>query len=408
MTASESPIPNPESRLYDLVIVGGGLVGASLALALAPLGLKVALVETATPPSGAPTWDERCIAINDASRRIFQSLGVWQELLAEAEPIRSTHISERGRFGVARFHADEAGLQALGYNVPVRALGACLWQAASRTAVTLLCPATVKAIDAGDEALQLHLAGDDASLQARLVIAADGAHSAVRRLLDIGSSTDDYAQSAIVSAVRAQRAHKGCAYERFTPDGPIALLPKPAQACSLVWTVPTRQAQSLLELDDAAFLEQAQQAFGERLGRFLQLGRRQAYPLSRVLSDRLTAPRVLFAGNAAQSLHPVAAQGFNLGLRDAAAVAEVLAGGGDPGAPQRLQAYEQLRRRDRETVSGFTDHLIRLFSNRVPGLQGLRHLGLLALDLAPPLKQAVMWQNLGYSGTTPRLAREPV
>ena len=405
MTSHESPIPNPQSLQFDVAIVGGGLVGASLALALAPLPLKVVLVETAPPPSSPPSWDERCIAINDASRRIFGSLGLWDALSSQAEPIASTHISEQGRFGVARFNAIEAGLEALGYNLPLRALGQGLWQALSNSGVSLRCPASVTAIESGDQAVTLQLAGQGTPLRARLVVAADGAHSAVRGLLGIGASVEDYRQSAIVTAVRVTRPHRGCAYERFTPDGPIALLPKPGAACSLVWTVPSVRVQGLLDCDEETFLLQAQQVFGERLGRFLGLGRRSAYPLSRVMSESLTAPRVIFAGNAAQSLHPVAAQGFNLGLRDAASVAQLLAGGGDPGVPARLQEYEQLRLRDRETVSGFTDQLIRLFSNRVPGLRGLRHLGLLALDLAPPLKQAILWQNLGYSGATPKLAR---
>lgn len=390
---------------YDVVIAGGGLVGTSLALALAPLPLRVALVETAAPSTASPAWDERCIAINDASRRIFTGLGVWDGLRVAAEPITSTHISERGRFGVARFTAEEAQLETLGYNVPLRALGHGLWQAVAQTPVRLLCPDSVQAAQQNEAAVHLQLASG-AQLSARLVVAADGAQSPLRTMLGIGARSDDYAQSAIVTAVRPARDHRGCAYERFTEDGPIALLPKPHGRCSLVWTLPTALAAQALLWGDEEFLDRAQQTFGERLGRFLELGRRNAYPLSRVMSERLTAPRVLFAGNAAQSLHPVAAQGFNLGLRDAAAVAQVLAVSGDPGSPERLQEYERLRARDRETVSGFTDRLVRLFSNRIPGLRGLRHLGLLALDLSPPLKQAVLWQNLGYSGAAPKLARD--
>lgn len=404
MTAQPSRITDHESPPYDVVIVGGGLVGSSLALALQPLGLRVALVETALPPATAPAWDERCIAINDASHRIFRALGVWEALAAEAAPITSTHISERGRFGVARFSAQDADLDALGYNVPLRALGRTLWDALARTDTTLCCPDSVTGIDVGEDHASLKLASGE-TLDARLVVAADGAQSPLRRLLGVGARTDDYGQSAIVTAVRPAREPRGCAYERFTEDGPIALLPKPGGRCSLVWTLPTEAAQQALGWSDAEFLARAQETFGERLGPFLELGRRSAYPLSRVMSDTLSVPRVLFVGNAAQSLHPVAAQGFNLGLRDAACVAQALEGGGDPGTSDKLRAYEQLRVRDRDTVSGFTDRLVRLFSNRVPGLRGLRHLGLLALDLAPPLKQAMLWQNLGYSGATPRLAR---
>jgi len=394
-------------REFDIAIVGGGLVGASLALALADSAKRVALVEAAPPPAGAASWDERCIALNAASQRIFAALGVWPQLAPAAEPIRSTHISERGRFGVARFSAAEAGLEALGYNIPVRHLGTVLWQRVHQTATALLCPEQLALLQPEAAAVRLQLASG-AQLRTRLVVAADGAQSAVRRLLGIAHETRDYQQSAIVTAVRPQRAHQGCAYERFTPDGPIALLPKPDGAASLVWTVPSTQLPAMLAWSDAEFLAAAQDTFGERLGRLQTLGRRQAFPLARVMSERLTVPRVLFVGNAAQSLHPVAAQGFNLGLRDIAAAAEPLRAAADPGEPAVLRAYEASRQQDRERVAQFTDRLVRSFSNRVPAFAALRHLGLLALDLAPPLKQAMLWQNLGYGpGTASALARGP-
>ena len=390
---------------FDIAIVGGGLIGASLARALSGGARKIALIEAAAPPAAAPSWDERCIALNPASKLFFESLGVWDELAVSAAPITSTHISERGRFGVARFAAAEAGLDALGYNVPLRALGQVLWRAAQDSGAEIICPGTVDGIEASEGAATLAV-HQRPSLTVRLVAAADGAGSPLRRMLGIDAQTRDYQQSAIVTAVRTTRPHRHCAYERFTPEGPIALLPKhvlssvegPEDACSLVWTVPTDLAGQMLAWDDARFLAAAQDTFGERLGKFTALGRRVAHPLSRVMSEKLTAPRVVFAGNAAQSLHPVAAQGFNLGLRDVAALRDLLTGAADPGAAHLLQEYASRRMRDREATAGFTDHLVRLFSNRVPGLAGLRHLGLLALDLAPPLKEAVLLQNLGLAG----------
>ena len=388
---------------YDVVIVGGGLVGASLVLALSPLPLRVALIESAAPPDSGAAWDERCIAINDGSHRIFESLGVWPALLAEAAPILSTHISERGRFGVARFSAAEAGLEALGYNIPFRHIGQVLWQAAQKTHAGLLCPARLQSMQPLADHVELGLESGE-TISTRLLVAADGAQSAVRRLLSIPAQTRDYQQSAIVTAIRPARPHRGVAYERFTPGGPIAVLPKPDNACSLVWTVPTAQAGMMLAWSEEEFLAQAQETFGERLGAFATLGRRNAHPLTQVMSASLTAPRVIFAGNAAQSLHPVAAQGFNLGLRDVATVADVLSKATDPGAADTLAEYERCRGRDRERVSGFTDRLVRTFSNQVPGLRGLRHLGLLALDLTPPLKDSVMRQNLGLHGLPSRFA----
>lgn len=390
---------------FDIVIVGGGLVGASLALALAPAGRRVALIEAAAPPAGVSSWDERCIALNAASQRIFAALGVWDALAAQAEPILSTHISEQGRFGVARFSAQEAGLPALGYNIPVRALGQILWQRLPATRTLALCPARLSGLSLHQGTVQLHLDGH--SLSTRLLVAADGAQSAVRQLLGIHAQQDDYAQHALVTAVHTVRPHQGCAYERFTPDGPIALLPKPDRACSLVWTVPTARVQSLLGCDQPEFLQLAQQVFGERLGCFSQLGTRQAYPLSRVLNEETIRPRIAFIGNAAQSLHPVAAQGFNLGLRDVAALAEMLAGEADPGQPEFLRRFAEQRKADRSGTAEFTHHLVRLFSNRLPGLSALRHLGLLALDLLPPVKEQVLWHNLGYRGAVPVMARNP-
>jgi 2-octaprenyl-6-methoxyphenol hydroxylase len=418
-----SPNPSPASgrgeknsgrgeKDFDVAIVGGGLVGASLAVALAPdnsargQGRRVALIEAAPFPQSAPAWDERTIALNVASRRIYERLGVWEALKPEVSPILVTHISERGRFGVARFTAQEAGEEALGWNVPVRAFGAALWRQLTQAPnVTAFCPAKVAALTVADDAVALDM-GPAGKLRARLVVAADGAQSAIRALLGIGAQERDYAQTAIVGAVRPERPHRGIAYERFMPDGPIALLPRPDDRCALVWTVPTAKAPAMLAWSDAEFLAQLQEAFGHRLGRFLETGRRNGFALTRVMSDRLTAPRVIFAGNAAQALHPIAAQGFNLGLRDVATVAELVAAAADPGAPDVLAAYEARRTRERGRVSGFTDQLVRLFSNAIPGLRATRHLGLLALDLLPPVKAAVTRQNIGFAGGTPALARQ--
>lgn len=408
--------PSESRSPVDVAIIGGGLVGASLAVALAPLGLRVALVESqALQSSGSPSWDERCIGLNAASQRIFDALGVWDAMRDSAAPIVSTHISERGRFGVARFHADEAGLPALGYNTPLRAIGAALAAAVhQRDGIEVLAPARLTAVSITDNDASLSIAtgGVERPLRARLLVAADGARSTVRELLGLGAARHDYAQKAIVTAVRPQRSLGGVAYERFLSSGPLALLPKPddgfGHAASLVWTLPTAAAEVALQLDDAAFMREAADAFGERVGRFLQLGRRSGYPLEQVIGERRAVPRVLFAGNAAQTLHPVAAQGFNLGLRDVALLAELLAdttGPADPGAASLLADYERRRRGDRERVAGFTDALVRGFSNSVPGLQQLRHWGLLALNLPSPAKSAVLRQNLGLAGPVPRLAR---
>lgn len=395
---------------FDVAIVGGGLVGCSLAVALtrtqpAP---RVALIEAMSARPTAPAWDERCIALNAASRRILESIGAWDALAGDAEPILSTHISERGRFGAARFTAEQAGLPALGYNTPLRAINDSLWSHARAAGVTVLCPARLESLETFGDHVHVRLQ-DGSALRARLLVAADGARSAVREALGLSADTRDYGQSAIVTAIRTRHAHGGVAYERFLPTGPLAVLPKPrdaqGHACSLVWTVPTDQLAAFEALDDATFLSRAATQFGERLGAFQSIGRRQSYPLSRVMNEQLHAPRTVFVGNAAQSLHPVAAQGFNLGLRDAATLAELLHEGGDPGSETRLAEYESQRRRDRRRTADFTDGLVRLFSNSLPGLRGLRHLGLLLLELETPARDAILRQNLGFGGPVPALAR---
>ncbi|MES2884280.1 MAG: 2-octaprenyl-6-methoxyphenyl hydroxylase [Pseudomonadota bacterium] len=399
-----------KEHAVDVAIVGGGLVGASLALALRDTPLKLALIEAAAPPASTPSWDERCIALNDGSRRIFEQLGLWPELAAQATPIRSTHVSERGRFGVARFTADEAGLDALGHNTPLRVLGAALLARAQEQAnLHWRCPLRVQGLSVGTAGAVLQL-DDGSSLSARLVVAADGASSALRSLLGLSAEVRDYQQCALVTALRVQRDPAGVAYERFTPEGPFAVLPKPRLAgdveaghpCSLIWTLPTERAETLQDLPETEFLALAQQTFGERLGRFLCIGKRIRYALQRTVSDTLTAPRVVFCGNAAQSLHPVAAQGFNLGLRDVATLAVRLADasaqGRDVGEAALLSDYADARQQDRRRTADFTDQLVRLFSNRLPVVSQLRHLGLLAMDLMPPAREAVLRQNLGHAG----------
>lgn len=400
------------SEAVDVAIVGGGLVGASLAVALAPLGLDVVLIEAAPQTIPPRRWDERCIGLNAASVRIFQSLGVWDEMLPDATAIASTHISERGRFGTARFTAKEAGLPALGYNTPLRSFAEVFERRLpALPGLRRVMPATVTAVEpaAGRAVVSLATEAGSTALAARLVVAADGAESSVRSMLGIGARRRGYGQSAIVSAVRPQRPLRGCAYERFLPTGPLALLPKPddaqGHAASLVWTLPTAEAERMCALANADYLAAAQDGFGERVGRFLALGRRGAYPLTQVMAESLYAPRAVLIGNAAQSLHPVAAQGFNLGLRDVAQLAELLAEGGDPGEPSRLQRYAALRAEDREQTCRFTDRLVRLFSNELPGLSSLRHLGLAGLDILPGFRRVVMQRNLGFGGRVPLRAR---
>lgn len=400
---------------YDLAIVGGGLVGASLALALAPLGLRLALLEAAPPGAGEqnPSFDERTTALANGTVRAFRALGAWNDMSREAAPIRRIHVSDQGRFGTTRIDAAEQGLEALGYVVPNRAIGSALWAAVQRAgAVDVIAPARVLGSEAADEVrtVQYEQAGETRALGARLVVAADGVRSRVREQAGIGAEHHEYGQTALTAVVVTQRFHDHVAYERFTDTGPIALLPLTDGRCGLVWTVAPHEGERLLALADEEFLAEFQRAFGFRLGRFLRVGRRASYELALSRADSHVVERLAVVGNAAQGLHPIAGQGFNLGLRDAMSLAEVIAdhraeGRLDAGAPAVLQEYAEWRATDRRRIVAFTDGLVRLFSTPLGVLRGLRSVGLLAFDVFPPAKSALARLSVGAAQRVPRLAR---
>jgi 2-octaprenyl-6-methoxyphenol hydroxylase len=397
----------------DVAIVGGGLVGASLALALAPLGLRIALVEAvARGEPEQPSFDERTTALANGSVRTFRTLGVWQGMERDATPIHRLHVSERGRFGVARIDAAQQGLPALGFVVPNWAMGRSLIAALDATpGIEMLAPARVAGTEllAEERRIEVATAGGTRSLQAKLVVAADGARSTLRELVGIGAEQWDYDQTAIVATATTQRFHDHVAYERFTPHGPIAILPLRDGRCGIVWTNRPEESTRLLALDDAGFARELQDAFGMRLGRFVQVGRRQSYELALTRAAAHVAPRLVIVGNAAQGLHPIAGQGFNLGLRDAASLAEVvaeaLADGDDPGGERALNAYADWRDQDRRRIVAFTDGLVRVFGSPLGLVRGLRGLGLLAFDALPPAKSALARLSVGAAGRVPRLAR---
>jgi 2-octaprenyl-6-methoxyphenol hydroxylase len=387
------------------------MVGASLALALAGTGRRLLLIESV--PFGAvaqPSFDERTTALGNASRRIFEGLGVWTTLASEAAPIRSIHVSEAGRFGVARLEAAEQAIEAFGYVVPNRRIGAALWAGLEAAPdLQLQVPGRVEQLAISAGGVQFVLAGEKGGqvpVSARLVVAADGAQSQVRAVAGISAAVADYDQMAIVANVVADRSHEDRAYERFTDAGPLAVLPRHDGALAVIWACRPERAAQLLALDDGAYLAQLQGCFGWRAGRFTRIGQRGAYPLKLTRAAGTVADRTVLIGNAAQALHPVAGQGFNLGLRDAAMLAEVIANAsGDPGAPELLQRFATWRSRDRGGVVRFTDGLVRLFGDQRPGVGLLRNLGLLMFDLSPPAKSALARVSAGFGGPAPRLAR---
>ncbi|MES2817452.1 MAG: 2-octaprenyl-6-methoxyphenyl hydroxylase [Pseudomonadota bacterium] len=389
----------------NLAIIGGGLVGASLALALQAgakaRGWKILLIEPFAPGAAfQPSYDARSTALSYGSRQLYERLGLWPNIAPRAQAIARIHVSDRGRFAAARLNAEEEGVPALGYVVENAWLGHCLWQALDAEVVSWRCPAEVMQLEALDDGYRLTL-NDDSRLECDLAVLADGGRSGLREQLGIGVSETPYRQSALIANLTPGQPHAGEAFERFTEHGPLALLPLVDNRCALIWTRPGHDARRLLALGEAAFLAELQQVFGYRLGALRQLGERHLYPLALIEAQEQVRPHLVVLGNAAHSLHPIAGQGYNLSLRDTLALAEaLLQSPAAPGDFATLQRYAQSQRQDQQLTVGFSDRVTRLFGHADPLLAGGRNLGLLGLDLLPPAKRWFARQAMGL-GTRP-------
>lgn len=405
---------------YDLIIVGGGLVGASLAISLAEQDCRIALIEaSAFRSQQLPSYDDRAIALSFGSRRIFEGMGLWPLLAKKVTPIKLIHVSDQGRFGFTRLHCDEENVDALGYVITARELGMSLLERLDEHVhnhkLTLMSPASVTDITLAEDqaSVIINREGNSETLSSRLIVAADGGQSSIRQQLGIAAEERDYQQTAVIANLSPGRPHQGVAYERFTAHGPMALLPLSSQEnedrCALVWTREPKDAERIMTLDDAAFLAEAQACFGQRLGRFTKVGQRHAYPLTLIRAGEQVRARLALIGNAAHTLHPIAGQGFNLGLRDVATLAQAILDAHrareDIGALQVLEPYAQWRARDHRQVIGFTHFLVESFSARFPPLTVARNLGLLATDILPPVKHTLARHAMGLAGKLPRLAR---
>ena len=399
----------------EVLIVGGGLVGSTLAHALAQISVSTVLVEERDPGRlEEPGFDDRSTALANGSQRILHGLGLWDEVAGEAEPIRTIHISERGRFGATRILATEEGAPALGYTVENRVLTGAVWpKIRAAEAVTCLAPGRLEdfKVEASGVTAGVSTGGSSRTIRARLLVAADGARSRVRSALGIGVREDDYGQKGVILNCETEIPHDGRAFERFTPTGPLAMLPLGRGRMAVVWTLPREQGDRIGALDDEPFRDALQRAFGFRLGRIRQVGERGAWPLHRVRADSLTATRAVLVGNAAFSLHPVAGQGFNLALRDIAALAESICDArrndadADSGAAALLEGYTDWRAADQRRIAEFTHGLMRLFTIEAAPLAVSRGLGLMAFDLLPGAKRWLARQAMGLGGRVSRLAR---
>ncbi len=402
---------------FDVIIIGGGLAGASLACALKDASLKIAVVEAfELNTDSQPSYDDRTVALSYGSRCIFDAMGLWSSLEPHAEAINTIHISDRGHFGVSRLTREQEGVEALGYVLENRNIGQQLYAVIDDAqSISLFCPAELTSLqqDAnngeGKVSIEILIDGKSQTLTAELLVAADGNNSQVMQLLNIGNSRKDYDQSALITNITPGKKHENVAYERFTETGPLAFLPMTQNRCSVVWTLKPEQAEYLYALDETDFLVQLQQRFGFRLGQIKKIGERQIYPLFLQSATQMVQGRVAIIGNAAHSVHPVAGQGFNLALRDVALLAELIVdnkrAGEDIGSPSMLQQYAALREDDIKRVYRFTDILVKTFSNSIAPLAQLRSLGLLMVDVLPDIKHQLAIQSMGLEGRLSRLSR---
>ncbi|HEY9909813.1 MAG TPA: FAD-dependent hydroxylase [Thermosynechococcaceae cyanobacterium] len=394
---------------YDLVIVGGGLVGATLACGLKDSGLQVAIVE-ARPESLAVARGQ-AYHINLMSSRIFTGLGVWKQMRSGVNPIDQIRLSDADYSQTVQFDERDLGTGAVGYvaehRVVLEGLQSGLRQCAN---VSYLCPAELVEVEYHDDCVELVLsqAGETRRVRSQLLVAADGARSPIRQQAGIRTQGWQYWQSCVVAFVQPEKSHRNIAYERFWSSGPFAILPLPENLCRIVWTAPKAEAAAIAQLDDAEFLVLLRQRYGDQMGALAVVGSRSVFPVQLMHSQRYTLPRLALIGDAAHCCHPVGGQGVNLGIRDAAALAEVLkaaqAQGEDIGSLSVLRRYERWRKVENLVILGFTDILNRTFSNRWLPLVVLRRLGLLGLRHIPLLRRIALRLMTGLSGRSPEIA----
>lgn len=404
----------------DLIIAGGGLAGATLALALARAvpELRVTVVETfplspdALPEDYQPSYDARSTALSWGSRLIFEALGLWPALSEHATPIRHIHVSDRGHFGATRLHAEDHSQEALGYVADNRWMGLCLMRALLDTGVQWQAPAEVLDMTPTADGVDVLIRKDDREqrLRGQCLVVADGGRSGLREKLGFVSRTDNYGQNALIANVSTGESHCFTAYERFTEAGPMALLPhgSPVQAESqsaLVWTLTDEALAEVLALSDEDKCRRLQERFGWRLGRFTRIGQCSHYPLKLTTVDEPVRPGVALVGNAAHALHPVAGQGFNLALRGLMTLVEQFRRAVDEGKSigdlSVLAAYQQRHRRDWQQTVRFSDSLIRVFGQSLPPLTAARDAGLVGLDLVPGAKRWFARKAMGIGGRRP-------
>lgn len=387
-------------QTFDLIIVGGGLAGNCLALALKDTGLNCAIIEACTNEQlkNSPAGD-RALALAAGTVAVLEQLNIWQGCESAANPIKNIHISDRGHFGKTRLSAEKENVNALGYVIAARDIETHVADLVSQTNITHIAPAKVTGLQAYESHIEVTIEkdGEKQTLSASLLVGADGGQSSIRQLLGIAQNITDYQQTALVTTVASTLPHHNTAYERFTDSGPLALLPLSGKQSAVVWTRKTEAAKTLIQSDEADFLTELQACFGYRLGKLSLAAPRRAFPLSLIRAEKMTGDRAVIIGNAVHQLHPVAGQGFNLGLRDVIELAErIKHHDGDLGDAQFLNDYAKTRQKDHDVVIGFTNNVVKIFSNDWLALAAVRNVGLALLDHIPPAKSLLSRYAMGF------------
>ncbi|WP_394754484.1 2-octaprenyl-6-methoxyphenyl hydroxylase [Crenothrix sp.] len=389
---------------YDLLIVGGGLAGNCLALALKETGMHIAVVEASSREQlQNHLAGDRALALAAGTVQRLQELGVWQDIQHQATAIKTIHVSDRGHFGKTRLSAQKENVEALGYVITARNIETHVAHLVESSAIECISPARVAGLMAGLDEMHVSLKHNDESLtlSCKLLVGADGGNSSVRKLLDIDQHVTAYDQTALISTVRSSLPNHHTAYERFTPSGPLALLPIGDYHSAVIWTQSPENAQALMTGNEADFLAELQLCFGFKLGELSLASSRHAFPLSLIRAKSMIADRAVIIGNAAHQLHPVAGQGFNLGIRDVIQLADKLnaqyAQHKDIGAGDFLQAYANARQRDHDRTIAFTDNLIRIFSNDWLAIAAARNVSLTLLDHIPFAKSLLTRHAMGIA-----------
>ena len=408
-----SPPQTPTPQLgydYDLAIVGGGIVGLTLACALKDSGLSVVLIEA--KPHSVAAAKGQAYAVHMLSRRIFEGIGIWDKILPQIATYRQVRLTDADHPGVVEFQPADLGTEALGYVAEHQALLTPLQEFLQEcTNVFYLCPAEVvkTQYEPGGVEIDLKVDGESRTIRTRLLVAADGARSRIRTAAGINTRGWQYWQSCIVAFVKPEKPHNDTAYERFWPSGPFAILPLPGNRCRIVWTAPHEEAKALVALDDEQFLAELSLRYGDQMGQLELEGSRFVFSVQLMQSDRYVLPRLALIGDAAHCCHPVGGQGLNMGIRDAAALAQVLQlahnQGEDIGDLPVLKRYERWRKQENLTILGFTDLLDRMFSNNWLPVVVVRRLGLWMLQRVRPLKKFALQLMTGLRGRAPEVAQ---